>query len=127
MPDVWLIVEASFPNLLSFDIVRRFVKPIVDEFDTRLETFHFFFEQQFLLRVKADERLHTESIMPFVEEKLTELNATNRNMRLDRGYTEENDYVEGWALAQRIFETGSRAAILMAEARAGNARSATGS
>jgi len=121
MQGVWLIAEADFPNLQSRDIVLRFVKPIVDEFDTRLTTFHFFFERQFLLRVKADENLHTESIIPFVDRKLTELNATNRNVRLDRGYTEEPDYGEGWNLAQRIFENGSRAAMLMAEAEAGGA------
>jgi hypothetical protein len=121
MPDVWLIAEADFPNLQSRDIVLRFVKPIVDEFDTRLTTFHFFFERQFLLRVKADENLHTESIIPFVNRKLTELNATGRNVRLDRGYTEERDYGNGWSLAQKIFENGSRAAMLMAEAEAGSA------
>ncbi len=121
MPDVWLIAEATFPNLQSRDVIRRFVKPIVDEFDSRFSTFHFFFERQFLLRVKADERLHTESIIPFIESKLTELNATNRNVRLDRGYTEEHDYADGWALAQRIFENGSRASILIAEAEAANA------
>jgi hypothetical protein len=121
MPDVWLIVEATFPNLQGRDIIRRFVKPIVDEFDGRFVTFHFFFERQFLLRMKAEERLHTESIMPFIERKLTELNATNRNVRLDRGYTEEHDYADGWVLAQRIFENGSRASILIAEAQAGNA------
>lgn len=104
------------------EIIRRFVKPIADEFDGRFVTFHFFFEQLFLLRVKADERLQSESIMPFVERKLTELNAMSCNVRLDRGYTEEPDYLEGWGLAQRIFEDGSRAALLMADAEVGNAR-----
>lgn len=98
-----------------------FVKPIVDEFDSRFTAFHFFFERQrqFFLRMKADENLHTESIIPFANRKLDELNAANRNVRLDRGYTEEQDYSNGWILAQRMFENGSRAALLMAEAEAG--------
>ena len=70
MSDVWLLAEATFPNLQSRDIVLGFVKPIVDEFDFRFTTFHFFFERQFLLRIKADENLHTESIIPFVSRKL---------------------------------------------------------
>jgi hypothetical protein len=98
------------------------VKPIVDEFESRFTTFHFFFERQFLLRVRADENLHTASIIPFVNRKLTELNATDLNVRLDRGYTEEPDYLDGWPLAQKMFETESRTAILMAEAEAGNVR-----
>ena len=49
MPDVWLIVEATFPNMQGRDIVRRFVRPIVGAFDGCFVTFHFFFEQ-FLLR-----------------------------------------------------------------------------
>ncbi len=69
--------------------------------------------------MKADEDLHTESIIPFVNRKLDELNAADRHVRLDRGYTEEQDYSDGWMLAQRMFENWSRAALLMAKAETG--------
>ena len=120
MSDRWLIVEADFQTLQNQDIIRRFVKPIVDEFDGRFITFHFFFERQFLLRLKAEETLLTESVIPFIDRKLSALNAANRSVRVDAGYTEEHDYADGWQLAQRIFEVGSRLAILKSEASVGN-------
>lgn len=124
MPSTWLIVEASFANLDRMEsrreVVRRLVKPAVDKFHESLETFHFFFESQFLLRLKADESILRGEIKPHIERMLADMNAVNQSVRIDDQYTEELAYGDGWELAQRIFEIGSRSAILRAEADAGN-------
>jgi hypothetical protein len=122
MSDTWLIVEASFPNLDKRDIILIFVKPIIEEFQNDIHTFHFFFEPYLLLRIKADENSTMEKIKPYVEEKLSKLNVTNQSVRMEPGYTEEPDYGEGWKIAQEIFELGSRSAILKAESDVGNVR-----
>ena len=122
MTSAWLIVEASFPNLQPREVIRRLVKPVVDKFQTSLETFHFFFERQFLLRLKAEEGFLTGDIKPHIEQMLVDMNAIDPSVRIDPHYTEEPDYGGGWELAQRVFEIGSRSAILRAEADAGNIR-----
>ena len=87
----------------------------VDKFQTSLETFHFFFEQRFLLRLKAEEELLTGEIKPHIEQILVGMNAVDPSVRIDPQYTEEPAYGGGWELAQKIFEVGSRSAILRAE------------
>ena len=111
MTDTWLIVEAGFPTLQSPDIMQKFVKPVIDHFDTSLTTFHFFFEPHLLLRLKADEQLVTEKLRPTLKRRLSDMNATIRSIGIDAQYTEEPDYGDGWKLAQKFFEYGSRSAI----------------
>lgn len=50
------------------------------------------------------------------------MTASKQSVRVDPGYTEEQDYGQGWELALRIFELGSRSAILAAEGSAGATR-----
>jgi len=119
MTDSWLIVEANFPNLSPRSIIRDFVNPVIDEFENSLSTFHFFFEPHLLLRIKADRNFISEHIKPYVDRKLADLHVSNPSVRIDDSYTEEPDYRDGWGVAQRIFEFGSRSAILGAESEEG--------
>ena len=122
MPDTWLIVKASFPNLEARSIIRNFVEPIVDKFQNSLSTFHFFFEPHLLLRIKAEDALIIQEIKPYIETTLKDLNATNPSASVDASYSEESDYGDGWEIAQEIFESGSRSAILKAESDVGNVK-----
>ena len=87
MTEVWLIVEAGFPDLQALEIVREFVRPIVDEFDDALVTFHYFFERKFLPRLKAGQNAITNRMKPYVDQKLSELKAVEPAVRVDAGYT----------------------------------------
>lgn len=120
MADSWLIVEANFPNLDPRSIIRDFVKPVIDKFESRTTTFHFFFEPHLLLRMKADKNFINQDIKPHIVQKLSKLNVVNPSVRIDDNYTEEPDYGDGWEVAQKIFELGSRSAILKAESDVGN-------
>lgn len=120
MPSAWLIVEALFPNLQPREAILTLVKPVVDRFQSSLETFHFFFEPNLLLRLKADEALLTNEVKPYTERMLAGMSAVNQSVRIDPHYTEQSDYGDGWELATKIFEMGSRSAMLRAEADAGN-------
>ena len=120
MSNVWLIVEAIFPNLRSRDIIRNFVKPVVDKFQESISTFHFFFEPHLLLRIRADKAMITDEIVPFVNQKLTDLGVNNPSVDVDPNYSEQADYGEGWNVAQKLFEFGSRSAILKAESDSGS-------
>lgn len=120
MTDVWLITTASLPNLDRHSIIRSLVKPVIDNFQDNLSTFHFFFEPYILLRIKAEEDLITQQIQPYIERRLSELNATNPSVHIDPSYSEEPSYGEGWEIAQKMFEFGGRSAILKAESDIGN-------
>lgn len=120
MSNVWLIIEASFPNLRSRDIIRNFVKPVVDKFQESISTFHFFFEPHLLLRIRADKSMVTDEIIPFVNQKLTDLGVSNPSVDVNPNYSEQADYGEGWNVAQKLFEIGSLSAILKAESDSGN-------
>lgn len=122
MTDLWLIVQAEFPNVPTRKIIRDFVKPIIDKYDNKLTTFHFFFEPHLLLRIKADKELIDEDVKLHIARELSKSRAVNTSVRTDDTYTEEPDYGEGWGLAQKVFEYGSRSAILKAESDAGNVR-----
>jgi hypothetical protein len=105
------------------EAIRRFVKPISEAFQPQLRTFHFFFEPNgLLLRLEAEDTIVSETIKPYIEKRLTEMAASNQSVRVDPGYTEQQDYGQGWELALRIFELGSRSAILAAENSAGTTR-----
>jgi len=118
--DSWLIVEANFPDLSPRSIIRDFVKPVIDECGNSLSTFHFFFEPHLLLRMKADKNSLVERIKPYADRKLADLHVSNPSVRIDDGYTEEPDYRDGWEIAKRMFEFGSKAAILKAESEGGH-------
>ena len=120
MPDSWLIIEATFPNPDARSIITQFVKPVIDRFGRNLSTFHFFFEPYLLLRIKADKNFIIQSIQPDVIQRLSALNAVGRSVRVDDSYTERPSYGDGWDVAQRIFELGSKSAILKAESDVGN-------
>jgi hypothetical protein len=122
MTDSWLIVEANFPDLNPRSIIRDFVKPVIDESETSLSTFHFFFEPHLLLRMKADKNSLVGKIKPYVDRKLADLHVSNPSVRIDDGYTEEPDYRDGWEIAKRMFEFGSKAAILKAESEGGHVK-----
>jgi hypothetical protein len=120
MTDSWLIIEANFPELGPRSIIREFVKPVIDECENSLSTFHFFFEPHLLLRIKADTNSLVGKIKPCVDRKLTDLHVSNPSVRIDDGYTEEPDYRDGWEIAKRMFEFGSKSAILKAESEKGH-------
>ena len=122
MSSGWLIVEATFPSFKRREVIRRVVKPVVDKFQRQLETFHFFFEPHLLLRIKADERCLADGVKPYVEQILSSMNALSPSVHIDPHYTEEPDYGDGWDVATKIFELGSKSAILRAEADANNIR-----
>jgi hypothetical protein len=53
MVNSWLIVKADFSDMDALKIVRDFVKPVIEKFESKLSTFHFFFEPYLLFRMKA--------------------------------------------------------------------------
>jgi len=125
---VWLIAEASKGHNLEnreerVEIIRSFAKPIVDRFQSELQTFHFFFDPvgHLHLRLRAEDRFVTETIKPYVEDLLTRTDMRSRGvsrpLKIARDYNEERDYGQGWELAMKIFEMGSRSAILTSEAQ----------
>lgn len=120
MADSWLIVQADFPNIAPKNIIRDFVKPIIDKYENRLTTFHFFFEPYLLLRIKSEKDFISQDIKPHIVQKLSDLTAANTSMYIDDNYTEQPDYGDGWEVAQKMFEYGSRSAILRAESEVGN-------
>ena len=120
MTGTWLIVEASLPNLQSHEgrqeTIRNFVKPVIDMFQSNLNTFHFFFEPKgLLLRLRSEERFVNDTLKPYIEERLAALNMPNRSVRVEAGYSEQQDYGQGWEVALKIFEIGSRSAILQTD------------
>jgi hypothetical protein len=65
-------------------------------------------------------RFLREELKPYIERMLSDMNAANPSVDADPGYTERGDYGEGWELSTKIFEVGSRSAILSAEADTGD-------
>ena len=88
-----------------------FVKPLIEKFSNRIITFHHLFEPQLLVRVNADEAVIGE-MMPFIQQKLSEVKCRLIKQEMNPKYNERQDYGEGWDLALRVLELGSRAAIL---------------
>jgi hypothetical protein len=115
MSNTWLIVEASFPALDARNIIRTFVKPIIDHFENSIVTFHFFFEPHLLLRIESEEDFVIRQLRPYVEQKLGELKAVIKSVIIDGKYSEAPNYRDGWEVAKKMFEYGSRAAIKIAE------------
>lgn len=87
-----------------------------------MSTFHFFFEPYLLLRIRADKDFIAQHIQPYVVQKISALKVVAPSIRIDDSYTEEPDYEDGWKVAHRIFELGSRSAVLKAESEVGNVR-----
>jgi hypothetical protein len=124
MAIVWLIIETMIPNLDKHEgrreAIMKFVEPIVERFQANLQTFHFFFEPNgLLLRLRGEDGFLTGTIKPWVEEKLTQMNASSRSVRIEADYSEERDYGQGWELALKIFEIGSRSSILSGVSQTG--------
>jgi hypothetical protein len=115
MTATWLIFYVDFFPLSSKDILLQFVKPMIQRFEDRIETYHHFFEPQLLVRVRADESVITKDIVPFLELKKAELKYRITSLKLDPNYDERRDFGDGWPLALRLFEMSSRAAILKLE------------
>ena len=58
----------------------------------------------------------------FIRERLDDMNAARIEVTPDPNYTEADGYGDGWEVAQKLFEIGSRSAILKAEGDTGNVR-----
>lgn len=123
MNELWFEFEAqlNYSDLNTHEILLRgFIGPIIKELERRdlLETFHFFFEPNFLLRMKPKSTEITDQIHSTIEMYLPNAKDMITPLRSSHGeYTGElEDYGEdGWTITKKVFELGSRMAIALAD------------
>jgi len=106
------------------------VKPAVEALEAKglIQTFHFLFEQnlEILFRVRLAEGASMKDAKTIVEEKLGPIKELCVKIDPDEGYHGEGDPTadwsfgtEGWPLAEKFLEYGSRVTLLMREVRMG--------
>jgi len=102
------------------------VKPAVEALEAKklIQTFHFLFELNFeiLFRVRLAEGASMKDVKTIVEEKLDPIKELCVKIDPDEGYHGEGDPTadwsfgtEGWPLAEKFLEYGSRVTLLMRE------------
>ena len=102
------------------------VKPAVDALETKglIQTFHFLFEPNYevLFRVRLSEGASMKDVKAIIDEKFEPFKGLWAKIDPEEGYHGEGDPTadwsfgtEGWPLAEKFLEYGSRVTLLMRE------------
>jgi len=97
-------------------LVRNFLEPMVQEFERNniLGSFHFFYQGIRLeLRLELDERVSRDDLRDLVKAKLPSIadlvDIEKSNVEDFQPESKDDQYgIEGWEIAKRVFEYGSR-------------------
>jgi len=120
MATVWLETRVFVDTDRMNDVLMSFVKPLVDMSDREslFESFHFFEENDrphILFRVLAEKDKIAGRIRPAIIDRLREMGLADVSRISDicDYHGEQSSFGdEGWKIAQRFFEYGSRVSLL---------------
>jgi len=120
----WIEVELKLRSSFDYKCYERllldFIGPIIEELEenNELESFHFFFEPEMrlLLRIQLKESNLRDKVKDIVKKHLPtigDFTYQKTDEELFRDYEgESKDFGEdGWKIAKKVFECGSRMAI----------------